>query len=344
MARTRASVFVASAYLVVMVLTAAPVAAQPATAVLRTPYGDPDIQGNFTFRTLTPLQRPVIDEGASANLAGKDALTAEEAAAYEASRRRELNRDSQNLQVHAPGVRYQSLAEGGVGGYNEFWYERGIELTADRRTSLIIDPPDGRLPPRTEAARQRGRQQPVNAIARSYESHETRSLMDRCIMGFNSGPPMTSSAYNNNVMIFQSPGYVVVLNEMVHNARVIPLTDTDNDIEKPTFPQFAGVSRGHFEGATLVVETTQFRGGESQGTSPNKHLIERFTRFDSNTVAYEFTVTDPTVYTAPYTALMPLRRTDGPMFEYACHEGNIGLAGILAGAREQERLGIELRR
>ena len=344
MARTRASVFVASAYLVVMVLTAAPVAAQPATAVLRTPYGDPDIQGNFTFRTLTPLQRPVIDEGASANLAGKDALTAEEAAVYEASRRRELNRDSQNLQVHAPGVRYQSLAEGGVGGYNEFWYERGIELTADRRTSLIIDPPDGRLPPRTGAARQRGRQQPVNAIARSYESHETRSLMDRCIMGFNSGPPMTSSAYNNNVMIFQSPGYVVVLNEMVHNARVIPLTDTDNDIEKPTFPQFAGVSRGHFEGATLVVETTQFRGGESQGTSPNKHLIERFTRFDSNTVAYEFTVTDPTVYTAPYTALMPLRRTDGPMFEYACHEGNIGLAGILAGAREQERLGIELRR
>ena len=150
---------------------------------------------------------------------------------------------------------------------------------------------------------------------------------------------MRSSAYNNNVMVFQVPGYVVILNEMVHNARVIPLDDT----AKPTFPQLAGVSRGHWEGETLVVETTQFRGGQSGGTGPNMHLTERFTRLDPDTVVYDFTVTDPTVYTAPYTVMMPFRRTDGPLFEYACHEGNYGLSGILAGARNLERLGRELR-
>ena len=141
-------------------------------------------------------------------------------------------------------------------------------------------------------------------------------------------------------MIFQVPGYVVILNEMVHNARIVPLDDT----AKPLFQQFAGVSRGHWEGETLVIETTQFRGGQSRGTGPNMHLIERLTSLDPDTVAYEFTVTDPTVYTAPYTVMMPFRRTDGPLFEYACHEGNYGLYGILAGARELERQGRELRR
>ena len=132
----------------------------------------------------------------------------------------------------------------------------------------------------------------------------------------------------------------MLLNEMVHNARVVPLDDRP----LPPFPQFAGVSRGHWEGETLVVETTNFRGGQSGGTGPNMHLIERFARIDPDTVAYEFTVTDPTVYTAPYTVMMPLRRLDGVLFEYACHEGNIGLHGILAGARELERQGRELRR
>jgi len=158
-------------------------------------------------------------------------------------------------------------------------------------------------------------------------------------MGFNAGPPMRSSAYNNNVMIFQSPGYVTILNEMVHNARIIPLG------EAPTLPfsQYSGVSRGHWEGETLVIETSQFRGGSSGLTSTNMHLIERLTRVDPDTVAYEFTITDPTIFTRPYTVMMPFRRTDGPLFEYACHEGNIGLYGILAGARELERLGRELR-
>ena len=174
--------------------------------------------------------------------------------------------------------------------------------------------------------------------AHRYDSYENRSSGDRCTMGFNAGPPMRSSAYNNNVMIFQTRDHVVIQNEMASQARVIPLRDT----AKPSFAQLKGVSRGHWEGETLVVETTQFRS-DSGMTGPNMHLVERLTRLDSETVAYEYTVTDPTVYTAPYTVMMPLRRTDGPIFEYACHEGNYGLYGILAGARELERLGRELR-
>ena len=151
---------------------------------------------------------------------------------------------------------------------------------------------------------------------------------------------MTSGAYNNNVQILQTPGYVTILNEMVHNARIIPLDGRDHG----DLAQLAGDSRGHWDGNTLVVETVKFRGGQSRGTGPNMHLVERFTRVDPDTVAYEFTVTDPTVYTQSYTAVMPLRRTDGPLFEYACHEGNYGMEGILAGARRLESQGRELRR
>ncbi len=303
------------------------------TMPMRTPDGQPDISGIFTFRTLTPLQRPRQFEG-------RETLTAEEAAAFEASERRRQNRDLFDPEKGASG--YAPRSEGGVLSYNEFWYERGIELTSDKRTSLIVDPPDGRLPPRVPSTEdpERERLSPEEAIARRYDSYENRGTGDRCIMGFNAGPPMRASAYNNNVMIFQSPGYVTILNEMVHNARVIPIGDTAS----PPFPQYSGISRGHWEGATLVIETTQFRGGSSGLTSPNMHLIERLTRLDRDTVAYEYTVTDPTVYTAPYTVMMPFRRTDGPLFEYACHEGNIGLYGILAGARELERQGRELRR
>ena len=140
-------------------------------------------------------------------------------------------------------------------------------------------------------------------------------------------------------MIFQAPGYVAILNEMVHNARIIPIGDTS----EPTFPQRSGISRGRWEGETLVIETTQFGGGSSGLTSTNMHLIERLTRLDADTIAYDYTVTDPMVYTAPYSVMMPLRRTDGPLFEYACHEGNYGLYGILAGARNLELEGRELR-
>ncbi len=297
--------------------------------VLRTAYGDPDIQGLFTFRTLTPLQRPVIDAGASASLTGRETLTEEDAAAYEAARRAELNRDAQNLEVHAPGVRYQSRAEGGVGGYNEFWYERGIELTRDRRTSLIVDPPDGRVPYRAAyqaAARIRG----ANISNGFADSYTDRSLSDRCLLGFNAGPPMVSSAYNNNVQILQTPDHVVIVNEMVHNARIVPLDGRPHGVLR----QYSGDSRGRWEGDTLVVETKNFlRETSLGGSSQDTYLVERFRRINSDTVMYEFTVEDPNGFTRPWSAMMPLRRTDDLLYEYACHEGNIGLAGILAGAR-----------
>ena len=154
-----------------------------------------------------------------------------------------------------------------------------------------------------------------------------------------SGPPIRNGAYNNNLMIFQTPGYVAILTEQLRQARIIPIEDA----VKPAFAQLAGVSRAHWEDETLVIETTQFRGRENGGTGRNMHLVERLTRLDPDTVAYEYTVTDPTVYTAPYTVMMPFRRTDQSLYEYACHEGNYGLHGILAGARVLEQKGRVLR-
>ncbi len=311
-------------------LIAAPVAAQSGSEVQRTPHGDPDISGIFTFRTITPLERP-------AALAGRTNLSAEEAAAFEASERTRLNRDLFDPETGAPNAGYQSRAEGGVLSYNEFWYERGVELTADKRTSLIVDPPDGRLPWREESRQARA----VNRLnlRNGFADHYTdRSLSDRCILGFNAGPPMTSGAYNNNVLITQTPDYVVILNEMVHNARIIPLDGRPHGAIR----QWVGDSRGRWDGATLVVETTNFRGETAaRGSSRDTHLIERFTRVDPDTVMYEFTFTDENHFTRPWTALMPMRRTDGPLFEYACHEGNIGMHGIMAGARELDTQPVE---
>ncbi len=303
------------------------------TMPMRTPDGKPDVSGIFTFRTLTPLQRPEQFEG-------QETLSLEDAAAFEAAERTRRNRDLFDPERGA--LFYRPRSEGGVLSYNEFWYERGVEMTSDKRTSLIVDPPNGRLPPRvprTEEEIARGQEAAAARRASMYDSYENRSMADRCLMGFNSGPPMRSSTYNNNVMIFQSPGWVAILNEMVHDARLIPV---DNDA-KPPFPQRSGVSRARYEGESLVIETTQFAGGSSGLTSTNMHLVERLTRIDPDTVAYEYTVTDPTVYTAPYTVMMPFRRLDGTLFEYACHEGNYGLYNILAGARQFERDGRELR-
>ncbi len=299
---------------------------------MRTPDGQPHISGTYTFRTLTPLERPTQFEG-------RENLTAEEAAAFEASERVRQNRDLFDPELGAPSAGYQPRAKGGVLSYNEFWYERGIELTSDKRTSLIVDPPDGRRPPQTRAARLAAQERRAYQEEHRYDSYENRTMTDRCLGTSRGGPPMRSGAYNNNLMIFQTPEYVVIQNEMAYQARIIPLEDT----AKPPFAQLKGVSRGHWEGETLVIETTQFRS-DSGLTGSNMHLIERLTRLDADTVAYEYTVTDPTVYTAPYTVMMPLRRTEGPIYEYACHEGNYGLSGILAGARELERQGRVLRR
>ena len=311
-------------------LVAATATAQSDSVAFRTPHGDPDIQGIFTFRTITPLERPEA-------LLGKDRLTEEEAAAFEASERTRLNRDLFDPESGAPNAGYQPRAEGGVLSYNEFWYERGIELTSDKRTALIVDPPDGRLPWREESRSARGvnRLNLRNGFADSYTD---RSLSDRCIMGFNSGPPMTSGAYNNNVLILQTPGYVVIQNEMVHNARIIPIDGRAHG----SIRQWAGDSRGHWDGDTLVVETSNFlRETAARGSSENTHLVERFRRLDGDTVTYEFTFEDTNNFTRPWTAAMPLRRTDGPLFEYACHEGNIGMHGIMAGARTLDTQSVD---
>ncbi|MCY4120593.1 MAG: hypothetical protein OXG72_06690, partial [Acidobacteria bacterium] len=283
-----------------------PAGAQSAQSetMMRTPDGQPHISGIFTFRTLTPLQRP-------AALEGQERLGAEAAAQFEASERIRLNRDLFDPETGAPNAGYQSRAEGGVLSYNEFWYERGIELTSDKRTSLVVDPPNGRIPfkPEYQEAAQIRRLNLRNGFADHYTD---RSLADRCIMGFNAGPPMVSSAYNNNVQIFQVPGYVVILNEMVHNARIIPIDGRPHG----ELRQWSGDSRGRWEGETLVIETKNFlRETSLGGSSADTHLVERFRRVDPDTVMYEFTVEDPNNFTRPWTAMMPLRRTDGPLFE-----------------------------
>ena len=293
------------------------------SAPMRTPHGDPDISGIFTFRTLTPLNRP-------AAVGDQATLSDEEAAAFEASERQRLNRDLFDPESGQPSAGYQSRAEGGVLSYNEFWYERGIELTKDNRTSLVVDPPNGRVPYREEYERQ-SRIRYLNLRNGFGDSYTDRSLADRCLMGFNSGPPMKSGSYNNNVVILQAPGYVVIVNEMVHNSRIIPLDGRSHG----DLRQYAGVSRGRWEGETLVVETRNFlRETSLGGTTADTYLVERFRRVNSDTVMYEFTVDDPNSFTQPWTATMPFRRTDGPLYEYACHEGNVGLSGILAGARK----------
>ena len=332
MRRTSFTAFAVAA--IMLTFAALPALAQSAGGdmPLRTPDGHPDISGTFTFRTLTPMQRP-------AQFEGLETLGPEAAAAFEASERTRQNRDLFDPETGAPNAGYQSRADGGVLSYNEFWYERGIELTSDKRTSLIVDPPDGRYPPLTDTARQADRERAAYRREHMYDSYENRSTGDRCIVFTKSGPPMRSGAYNNNLMIFQTADHVAILTEQARQARIIPLVDT----EKPLVEQWAGVSRGHWEGETLVVETTQFRDWGNGRNGPSVHLIERLTRLDPDTVAYEYTVTDPERYTAPYTVMMPFRRLGGEIYEYACHEGNIGLYGILAGARQLERDGRELR-
>ena len=299
---------------------------------MRTPDGHPHISGTFTFRTLTPMQRP-------AQFEGQETLNAEEAAAFEASERTRQNRDLFDPETGQPSAGYQPREAGGVLSYNEFWYERGVELTADKRTSLIVDPPNGRYPALTEAGRRAGQERGAYRREHRYDSYENRGLGDRCIMFGKSGPPLRPGAYNNNLMIFQTADHVAIFTEQSRMARIIPLDDTP----APAFDQFTGVSRGHWDGETLVIETTQIRDWGDGRHGPSMHLVERLTRLDPDTIGYDYTVTDPSVYTAPFTVMMPLRRTEGPLFEYACHEGNIGLHGILAGARNLERLGRELR-
>jgi hypothetical protein len=315
------------ALLATVVLAPLPAAAQSAASPPgRTPDGKPNLEGIFSYSTITPLQRPDA-------LAGKEVLSTDEAAAFEVSENTRLNRDLFDPVKGQPSAGYAPRAEGGVLSYNEFWYERGNRLTKDKRTSLITDPPNGRIP-FTEAARIRNAEIAKRLSSGFADSYTDRSVADRCLLGFNAGPPMTPGAYNNNLQILQTPGQVVILNEMVHNVRIIPTDGRPHT----TLRQWSGESRGHWEEDTLVVETVNFmRETSLQGSTADTRLVERFTRIDDYTIKYEFTVTDPNSYTQPWSATVPLTRTEGPVFEYACHEGNYSMTNILAGQRAKDR-------
>lgn len=296
-----------------------------------TPDGQPDLQGVWDYRTITPLERPK-------ELGTKAFFTEEEAANYEKKENQRQNRDL--IDPETGGLQYPP---GGVVPYNEFWYDRGNKVAGTKRTSLIVDPPDGRLPSWTPEGRKladlRATAERNDQLGHpAADSWEDRPLQERCLVGLNAGPPMVPGAYNNDVQLFQTPGYVVILNEMVHSSRIVPLDGRPHG----TIRQWKGDSVGHWEGDTLVVDTINFKRETSlPGSSANTHLIERFTRTDANTLLYEFTVDDPTMWTRPWTAVIPMSKSDDPIYEYACHEGNYAMSGILAGARAAEKAAAE---
>jgi len=304
-----------------VVLVALP-ALTMAQDVPQTPWGTPDLQGTWDFRTITPLQRPE-------DLGDKAFLTEEEAANLE---QEAVDRDERLLHQAAR----RTEAGGNVGAYNNFWMDRGTNIVGDRRTSLIVEPPNGRLPDVTEAGQARaaaGRGSFRDALP---ESHVDLSNADRCLTGFNAGPPITPGGYNQNMQLFQTPDHVVLLTEMVHTVRVVPLDG--RPALDDSLRQWSGDSRGHWEGETLVVETTNFDAKRGwRGSTPGMRLVERFTRVDADTLEYEFTVTDPDTWMAPWTVQLPMRRNELQLFEYACHEGNYAMDAMLGGARADER-------
>ena len=288
----------------------------------RTPDGQPDIQGIWTNATITPFERP-------ANLQGKEFLTAAEAAA---------------LERQSAGVRDDDgpPRKGDVGSYNQFWFDSGDRVVSSRRTSLVVDPPDGRVPLRPEAEAARN-----NARARESDSFEFMSVWDRCITrGVPGG--MFPAGYNNAYQIVQKPGYMLIHYEMIHEPRIIPI---DGRAHLPASVRlWNGDSRGRWQATTLVVDTTNYndRGwiatqaaaGRIKGVPQTEslHVVERFTPIDKNTIDYEATIDDPTMFTRPWTVSIPLHRSSTyRIYEYACHEGNHAVENVLRGARAQER-------
>ena len=303
-----------------------PVAVGAQTAeTSRTAWGAPDLQGVWDFRSLTPMERP-------AALADQEVFTAEEAASFSEEVIREQSRDQADVEAQA--------ATGRVVPYNDFWFDWGSSVTTDR-TSLIVDPPDGRMPALTAAAeRRRAAREAARAGVGRDEVAPGGWIDDlnppvRCITGFNQGPPMTPSAYNNNMQLFQTEDHVVILNEMVHDARIVPL---DGRPQLATdLRQWIGSSRGHWDGDTLVVETINRRDESFRGATRHLRLTERFTRADADTLVYEATLDDPTTWTRPWTFVVPMVRNAGEVYEYACHEGNYYMANMLRAQRAAEQ-------
>jgi hypothetical protein len=283
--------------------------ATAATVPPRTPWGAPDLQGTWDYRTITPLERP-------RGLEDREFFTEEEVVAREATAAARLDGPPQEgdlVIIHAP-----------------YWTDAGRYLLEDGRTSLVVDPPDGRVPSLTSEAVVR---QAANRPPARPDSYEDRSPYERCITR---GLPQAilPGLYNNNIHIVQTPGYVAVVHEMVHETRIIPV---DGRSHRPSgLRTWFGDSRGRWDGETLVVETTNFSGRMPfRGAGENLRIVERFTRLDADTLGYEITFDDPTTWSRSWTAAYPMRPSEGPIYEYACHEGNYGLANILEVARDE---------
>ena len=303
--------------------SAAPKPKAKGWTVPRTPDGHPDLQGIWTNATITPMERP-------AALAGKATLTDAEAAALESKSADELAK----VDGASEAPLLAAAGSNGTGGYNVLFIDRGSELArvdGVKRTSLIVDPPDGKVPPMTAESRQR----PGGGFGR-LDSVKDRPLAERCLLGFGStsGPPMLPVLYNNNYQIVQTPGAVMILVEMVHDARIVRMNGTH---PPAGVRQWLGDSIGHWDGDTLVVDTTNFIDKTRfRGASENLHVIERFTRTDANTILYRVTIDDPSTFTRIWTLEYPFVATPGPIYEYACHEGNYALTDILGGARKAD--------
>ena len=318
--RYRLAMFAAAA-----ILTASgPVATQGTWRVPRTPDGQPDLQGFWNNTTFTTLERPA---GVT-----KEFYTREEA--QEVVKKLAAAEAEQTEPGTIADVHYD---------FTQFGLDRSqAPLPANLRTSLIFDPPDGRLPPMTAEgkARNAARAEARKKMGAATDAVQNQSLSVRCILMDRNGPPMLPGAYNNYYQIIQAPGYVMILVEMLHGTRIIPLDG------RPQLPshvrQLEGSSRGRWEGDTLVVETTNFTDKTAyQGSSPDMRLTERFTRVNADTIVYRFTVDDPATWPRPWSAELPWRKAEGPIFEHACHEGNYGLYNTLAGARADEKRAAE---
>ena len=292
-----------------------PVFAQGAAETPRTPWGTPDLQGIWSHGTATPLERPDRYEG-------RDRLTPEEIA--------EAN--VQATTFARSDRRSELTAERDVGlAYNQFWWDRGL---SDGRTSLIVDPPDGKIPAQTPEAVARIETRRASRPPReNSENPEDRNLWERCL---SRGAVRLGGVYNNNFQIFQTEDHVAILLEMVHELRIIPLDARTGPEHAPR--QWLGRSRGRWEDDTLVVETTRFSGQAPwRGAGDGLRLVERFSRPDASTLRYEVTFEDPTTWVSPWTAALDMPRTEGLLYEYACHERNYGMENLLRGARVQEQ-------
>jgi hypothetical protein len=305
--------------------------AKAATAVkvyvaARTPDGHPDLQGVWNTASLTPFQR-------AAQFASKANFTPEEAAAYERGRLQEVNRDRRD------GGNQADLDR----AYNEAWFDRGSKVSRTMHTSLIVDPADGHVPAMTALGKQMYEDDRKRFALHPADGPEDRPLPDRCIQYSQVGPPMLPGNYNDNYKIVQTPTHVSILAEMGYVVRVIPIDGRPH--LPPSVRQWTGDPRGHWEGDTLVVESTNFvtRGRNRFGvvydgpTDENLKVTERFTRVAADMILYRATVEDPTIYTRPWSVEVALSKTDDPVYEYACHEGNYGMSGILSGERVKEK-------